>query len=342
MLYDAHVHMKPDGARAAAAQMALAGLDRYVLQSLSQEMTPLQNGELLLAKALDPEHCLAFCGLIHPALAGMVPDYLTQLRFWLNAGFDGLKLLETKPTCAKRLRVRLDDEAFEPMFAFCETQQIPITWHVGDPATFWDPETCPQNARENGWAYLDGTYPALRTLYEQTENVLRRHPKLKVTLAHFYFTSDDPTHAERMMEQYPNLRFDLTSGVEMYGGFTERREFFRPFFEKYADRLIFGTDSVIPTGPDAWGPHASREQRRFLETEDEFDFAGFSVKGFGLPEPITRKILWENACAFAGAAPKKLSPAGAAAAMLELIRQCAPLGLKAEAEALWAKLQPLL
>ena len=54
-------------------------------------------------------------------------------------------------------------------------------------------------AVENGWGYWDKGCLSLEELYSIVENVLKRHPKLKVTFAHFYFVSDDPAHAERVL-----------------------------------------------------------------------------------------------------------------------------------------------
>jgi predicted TIM-barrel fold metal-dependent hydrolase len=81
----------------------------------------------------------------------------------------------------------------------------------------------------------------------------------------------------------------------------------RRFFEKYQDRILFGTDAV-PRGTETpqqiFGDDLYRIYYRFLETEDEyFDYAPASVPpqgrwriyGLGLPDPILRKVYHENA-----------------------------------------------
>ena len=73
-----------------------------------------------------PGRAYAFCSLTYGEGSG---ECLAQLQMWMRAGFDGWKILETKPSVAKLLGVRMDDERFEPAFAWAEKNQIPIIWH---------------------------------------------------------------------------------------------------------------------------------------------------------------------------------------------------------------------
>ena len=45
-----------------------------------------------------------------------------------------------------------------------------------------------------------------------------------------------------MLEKYPNVKFDLTPGWEMYDGFAKDADFWHDFFEENSERIIFGTD----------------------------------------------------------------------------------------------------
>lgn len=310
--FDCHIHIHDEAAEFVPAAMQAQDATRYAILSLSQSrFDPAQNVSVLYSKALDPERCFAFFGLDHPKAGESTPDYLAQVKTWLAAGYDGLKLIETKPTTAKDTGVRLDDEVFEPMFAYCEEQQVPILWHNGDPANFWDPETCPQDALDHGWDYTDGSFLPLGELYGIVERVMDRHPKLRVTFAHFYFTSDDPAHAKRMMEKYPNVRFDVTPGTEMYGGFTVNAEELRPFFFKYADRIQFGSDSFVNAPVCEYGQLITSLVERFFTTEDEFVINGFNVKGYDLPQENLDKLYGGVAETFVGAKPKAICPEGA-------------------------------
>jgi predicted TIM-barrel fold metal-dependent hydrolase len=81
----------------------------------------------------------------------------------------------------------------------------------------------------------------------------------------------------------------------------------RKFFEKYQDRILFGTDAV-PNGTDTpqqiFNDALYEIYYRFLETEDEyFDYAPapvppqgrWRIYGLGLPDGILKKVYFENA-----------------------------------------------
>ncbi len=73
--------------------------------------------------------------------------------------------------------------------------------------------------------------------------MLDKHPRLNATLAHFFFLSEYRDRVEEILEKYPNVKFDLTPGWEMYIAFSKDTEGWHDFFEKYSERILFGTDS---------------------------------------------------------------------------------------------------
>ena len=72
---------------------------------------------------------------------------------------------------------------------------------------------------------------------------MEKNPKLNIIFAHFMFLSNQIEVAKRLVETYPNLKFDLTPGWEMYVGFSKNYEKWRDFFETYSDRIYYVTDS---------------------------------------------------------------------------------------------------
>ena len=194
---------------------------------------------------------------------------------------------------------------------------------MGDPATFWDPDRVPSWAVESGWAYTGGGFPALEDLYAQTETVLKRHPRLKATFAHLYFTSDDETHARRMLDAYPNIRFDITPGSEMYYAFCEDPARWRRFFLEYQERIVYGTD--LESDAEAYErlygmkmeegaaqiDWPARWIQRWLTGTGEMDLMGAPVRGLGLPQSAAEKILGGNFLRFVGGEPKPLDRAAA-------------------------------
>ena len=282
-----------------------AGLSAALnLRQRGKTVLVVHSGETLLAKALDPERCFALCSLDHSRPGHPMPDPLTQVKAWLDAGFDGVKFIETKPNCQHATGARLDDMYFDAMFAYLEEHSVPVLWHNGDPATFWKPDECPKWAVENGWGYWDKGCLSLEELYSIVENVLERHPKLRATFAHLYFCGDDRAHLERLLDRYENVRVDITPGVEMYDHFFADREGWRDFFVRRQDRIQLGTDT---DRGDAFSGETPLALALGALSGGAVDQWGHRGQGLDLPQAVVQKIVRENFLAFAGAQPKPVA-----------------------------------
>ncbi|MCI6908894.1 MAG: amidohydrolase family protein [Clostridiales bacterium] len=276
-------------------------------------------GNNLLAAALkltDP-HFFAHGGLFYPEVPVKTPmpegwGFERQAKELLDMGFDGIKMLETKPTMAKLHALPVSDAAYEDYFAFLERTGTHIVWHACDPETFWDADTAPAFSFAEGWFYGDGTFPSKEQIYRDVFAVLDRHPKLNATFAHFFFLSDFPDEAVRVMEKYPNISFDITPGREMYDYFSRRRDTWREFFVKYADRIVFGTDMTADEFQGGVGDILAT-MRRFLETDDVFRFWDFEIRGLGLPDRAAKAIEGGNFARMTALEPKPMDKAKLAA-----------------------------
>ena len=235
-------------------------------------------------------------------------DPLTQYNEMMAMGCDGVKMLETKPTEQKQTVKPVDDLFYDPFLAACERDGTHLLWHVADPEEFWDPEKVTKVAIEQGWAYIDGSFPPKEEFYRQVYTVLERHPRLKVTLAHFFFLSADGERLAKLFDTYPNVNVDLTPGCEMYGNFGKNYDYWRAFFIKYQDRLEFGTDAhnrrLLESSMMKY-----TTVYEFLTTDHDMEQWELSFKGLDLPEEVCRKILGENYLRRVSAAPKAVDVA---------------------------------
>lgn len=170
-------------------------------------------------------------------------DFVEQAKEYMAQGFDGIKLLEGKPSCYRINGLGYDHPRFEPFFTYCEAEQIPLMIHVNDPKTFWDAERVSESAKRNGWFYGDGTMPSHEDFKQVLENVLARHPNLRAAIAHMGFYADELPRAAELLDTYPNLRLDITPALPIYVQLCETPMESKAFFEKYHTRLIFGTDA---------------------------------------------------------------------------------------------------
>lgn len=233
-------------------------------------------------------------------------DTATQYRELMEIGFDGIKILDTKPTVLKVIGRKLDDEFYEGLFENAEKDGTHFVWHVADPSTYWDADKAPKSAFDNGWFYGDGTFPSCEEIYRQVTAVLDRHPNLKVTFAHFFFMAAKPELLEEYFKKYPNVNIDLTPGTEMYKWFGARYDFYRDFFIRYADRIGYGTDCSDEGIIENKMRHSGIIYR-LLTTDDDFDVWDYKFKGFKLPDEVVDKIVCGNFLRRVGEKPKPIN-----------------------------------
>jgi hypothetical protein len=273
------------------------------------------NALALLMKTMHPQRVYWFPGL-HYDMADvgyLAPPVAEQMAGVLAQGADGIKLIEGKPTAYRQIGLPLDGAHYEPVYAACETEGLPILMHLADPEELWDRDQLPEWARQRDWFYGDGTFPTKEGLYGEVQRILERHPRLKLILAHFYFLSGDMERAAAFLDRWPSVSFDITPGGEMYTRFSQAPAAWRDFFNTYAARLLFGTDTAGgPERPDPEGlarvQRQVAEMRRFLETEDVFEGLGRgALHGLGLPEGTLAALYAGNFYRLAGAQPHPLN-----------------------------------
>lgn len=245
-----------------------------------------------LSGALEYGPALAEPARTSEILAGQVLALKSQ-------GFNGLKLIEGKPQVRKLLPLTLDGPAYDGLWAALEAEQFPVVFHVGDPDEFWDPERCPDWARQSGWDYTDGSYPSKEDLYSEVDHILARYPNLKITFAHFYFLSNDLARAARFLDAHPNICFDLTPHIDMYYDFSRDRYHVRDFILHYSDRIVYGTDMDTRALVRSAGGHDFMRSipwliRSFLEMPGPFTYNGKELHGLGLPQSVLELIYREN------------------------------------------------
>jgi len=319
-LVDCHVHLgRLEGVESLEAICAHVGLDRMNIVCTMGRDSVNANPAAFVAKAEFPERFYVFAGLDHSSYfsggsvqAPSLPEQVDRLQ---ALGADGIKMIENKPTSRKVLDIPVDSEYFEDYFARVEETGFPVLWHVNDPEEFWDPEKTPSWAKKRGWGY-DDTFVKKETLYAEVERVLGRYPKLNIVFAHFYFLSADLPRAAALLDRFEGVRLDLAPGIEMLYNMSKDVLATRAFFEKYADRIVFGTD--ISSGQTLEEAEIrSGIVTRWLETDEEYrvpEAADFLlgppedgvIRGLSLPEDVTSRICRGNFEALVSAQPKSL------------------------------------
>jgi predicted TIM-barrel fold metal-dependent hydrolase len=212
----------------------------------------------------------------------------------------------------------VDDPKLDPLFEEAGKLGMPVAIHTGDPKAFWLPadaknERIDELRAHPEWSFYGEPVPSWQELYNQFERRVARHPKTIFIGVHFGNDPEDPANVGRMLDKYPNLYIDTAARVPEIGRQDATK--MRQFFEKYQDRILFGTDvGVGPTQDDmmygsngALPPTLDDERRyfestwRYFETEDkQFESptpiqGPWKIDGIGLSEPVLRKLYFENA-----------------------------------------------
>ena len=89
------------------------------------------------------------------------------------------------------------------------------------------------------------------------------------------------------------MAVDLTPGSEMYGNFRARAPYYKDFFTRHGDRILFGTDSC---DADTTASNAERADivYGFLSTDQPFNIWDVAGVGLGLDEDVQEKIMGGN------------------------------------------------
>lgn len=258
--------------------------------------------QFCIGKKITKKINLSAFGMIHNLPNDIYKDipYIEQIKALLDMGCDGIKMMWA-PDTRKRLGHGIDDERYEEMFTYLEENGIPMVIHVNDPEDQWIPRELTEYEKSRGWGYFTEGYLSKQEIYDETFKMLDRHPKLKVTFAHFFFLSNFIDEAERVLETYPQVNFDLTPGWEMFVGFTPKIDEWHDFFEKYSDRIMYGTDSN--TYKDNNPEIHELVRRAITHDKTEFPMPAFDgpiIKGLELTQPTIDKICMTNYDKFVG------------------------------------------
>jgi predicted TIM-barrel fold metal-dependent hydrolase len=246
-----------------------------------------------------------------PGYAKFQADQLTSAH---EAGAKGLKVLKVlglylRENITTGPLLKVDDRRFDLMWEACAALEMPVAIHVSDPEAFFLPidrfnERFEELNNHPDWSFHGRDYPSNQEILEARNSVFQRHPKTQFITLHFGNDAENLAYVSECMDRFPNMHVEMAARVGELGRQPRNA---RRFFDKYQDRIMFGTDAVpdgYETPQQVFGDQLYEIYYRFLETDDEyFDYAPapvppqgrWRIYGLGLPEPILRKVYYENA-----------------------------------------------
>lgn len=254
-----------------------------------------------------------------PCYPQVQADAIVRAR---QAGAWGLKVLKT---LGLRLRehvtsgplVQIDDPRFDPMWEVCGQLGMPVVIHVSDPEAFFLPvdrfnERYEELSNHPDWSFYDRDFPSNAEILAARDRVLARHTHTRFILAHVGHAAENLAFAGETLDRFPNTTVEIGARIGELG---RQPRTARRFFERYQDRILFGTDAVPhghETPQQVFGDELYEIYYRFLETEDEyFDYAPapvppqgrWRIYGLGLPDSILKKVYHDNAARELGLPP---------------------------------------
>jgi len=255
---------------------------------------------------------------LEPGYPTLQAQAIEQAR---SEGARGLKILKTlglylRESITFGKLVKIDDPRFDPMWDACGQLGMPVAIHVSDPIAFFTPtdkynERYEELNNHPDWSFYGGGFPSNADLLEARNRVMARHSKTQFLVLHVGNFAENLENVSQNLDRFPNMTVELGARIGELG---RQPRTARRFFERYQDRILFGTDAV-PHGDDTpqqvFGDKLYQIYYRFLETGDEyFDYAParvppqgrWRIYGLELPDQILRKVYQQNAARLLGIA----------------------------------------
>jgi predicted TIM-barrel fold metal-dependent hydrolase len=207
--------------------------------------------------------------------------------------------------------VMIDDPRLDTILNFIAQNNITLLSHQGEPKNCWLPieqmtvEGDKRYFKENPQyhMYLHPQYPSYEDQIAARDNMLKKHPDLRVVSVHLASLEWDVAEIARRLDTYPNLAVDMAARIPHLHNQAEKDwQKVHDFFINYQDRILYATDFVINEGrkPEdvKKGTHATWfNDWKFFATNETLTNAntGKDFKGLKLPKAVIDKIYRKNA-----------------------------------------------
>ena len=185
--------------------------------------------------------------------------------------------------------LHFNDDLFVPIFAKCAELGMPVSCHVSDPVWMYEELDERNDGYMNAAKWkIDMTVPGTlgqNELVATMEEACAKNPNTTFIACHFMNISHNYESLGKVLDRHPNLYID-NSARHLETAATPRAT--KAFYEKYADRILFGTDNSPSAGLYAL-------EWRILESDDEHFYAAnmsyhWPLHGLDLSDEVLEKI----------------------------------------------------
>lgn len=207
-------------------------------------------------------------------------------------GDKGLGELYSLPTPG--YGIHIDNPRMKPLIQKCASLKMPISIHVAEDQWMYLTDDIKNDGLMNAAKWkVDMSKPGILThdqLVGTLENAVRDNPNATFIACHLANTCSDLSMLGNLLDKYPNLYADIAA---RYGEFSPIPRYVKAFFEKYSDRLVYGTDMGVD-------PSMYQITFRILESADEHFYARehfgyhWALYGLNLSDKCLSRLYQKN------------------------------------------------
>ena len=229
---------------------------------------------------------------------GFGPSAVAELERCFKMGAKGVGELGDKGkgffySKPEAIGMHANDPRMDPLFKKCAELGLPVNIHVADPKWMYEKMDSTNDGLMNAFKWRLDNQPGIVDhdgMINILEETVKRHPGTTFIACHFANCSYDLNKIGRLLDKYPNLYLDISA---RYAEVSAIPRFTAGFFDKYQDRLLYGTDMGF-----------SKEMYQFtfriLESDDEHIYSNYNsyhwpLHGLNLSDKILKKIYFTNA-----------------------------------------------
>jgi predicted TIM-barrel fold metal-dependent hydrolase len=230
---------------------------------------------------------------------GFGPAAVAELERCFRTGAEGVGEMGDKGkgmhfTKPAAWGMHFDDPRMDPLLDKCAELGMPVSIHVADPKWMYEPMNKYNDGLMNAYQWrLDNQTNILShaELVDTLERAVKKHPRTVFVACHLANCCYDLSKLGVLLDRYPNLYADISA---RYAETAPIPRAVRKFFDKYQNRLVYGTDM-------GRNKQMYLTTFRILETQDEhfYDWDLFTyhwpLHGLALPDKVLRKIYAGNA-----------------------------------------------
>ncbi len=295
----AHVYARtPEQVDEWVRLMDEAGIEKAIVMT---QATGRQFDEAYALYARYPDRFEVWCGFDYSGYdkPGFGPAAVKELERCCRAGARGVGELGDKGKglfyCKPQARgMHLDDPRMDLLLEKCAELRMPVNIHVADPYWMYLPMDAKNDGLMNAYKWRLDNQPGivgLEGMVEILDRAVARHPRTTFIACHFANCCYDLNRLGTLLDKHPNLYADISA---RYAETAAIPRFVGQFYERYQDRLVYGTDM-----------HCSRDTYRFtfriLESADEHFYAWdhssyhWPLYGLALDDKVLEKVYRTNA-----------------------------------------------